>query len=177
MKSFPLNICKAITIHKSQGMTIGHGQFFEYLLLFLPSNGNTPGMELVALSRPTELERFALLNNNNELDYAAIMNIGKSKAYQERRNYLHELADKAKQDQENLIRELTELDTSIAKRTLHGGCMFLLKWYRSYTNSDRITLSRGMSYHQWKEHNQLLYNLIIQLTTVQFQLSPFHHQQ
>ena len=69
-------------------MTIGHEHFFEYLLLFLPSNGNTPGMELVALSRPTELERFTLLNNNNELDYAVIMNIGKSKAYQERRKYL-----------------------------------------------------------------------------------------
>lgn len=144
MKTFALNICKAITIHKSQGMTIGLHQFFEYLLLFLPQNGNTPGMELVALSRATELERIAILNDDTELDFAAIMNIGKSKAYHERRKYLHDIAESAKQDRQRLAQELVDLDPNTREPTVHGGCMFLLDWYRTYTQSNKLTVKKDI---------------------------------
>ena len=101
-------------------------------------------MELVALSRATELERIAILNDNTELDFKAILNIGKSKAYQERRKYLHDIAESAKRDRQRLAQELVDLDPHTREPTVHGGCMFLLDWYRTYTQSNKLTVKKDI---------------------------------
>ena len=51
--SIPLRICKVITIHKAQGMSIGKGKSFESVIISLPKKGErtNPGSELVAFSR------------------------------------------------------------------------------------------------------------------------------
>jgi ATP-dependent exoDNAse (exonuclease V) alpha subunit len=48
----PLHVRIAITIHKSQGMTIGDGQIFEKVIVYLPEAGSRsdPGLELDACS-------------------------------------------------------------------------------------------------------------------------------
>jgi ATP-dependent exoDNAse (exonuclease V) alpha subunit len=52
----PLQVCKALSIHKSQGMTEGEGKQFKKVIVHLPLNGNKcPGQELVATSRAVKL--------------------------------------------------------------------------------------------------------------------------
>ena len=36
MSTIPLRVCIALTIHKSQGMTIGNGEIFEKAIVYLP---------------------------------------------------------------------------------------------------------------------------------------------
>ena len=65
---------------------------------------------------------------------------------------------------------------TVVTHTLHGGCMFLLKWYRSYTKSDRITVKKNIV-PPVEIAQPTSVHLDKKLTTVLFQLSPFHHQQ
>lgn len=55
-------MCKSITIHKDQGMTVVKGQQFNTCLACLPTGKilNTPGLELVPCSRAKAEENFAL---------------------------------------------------------------------------------------------------------------------
>ena len=39
VKTISLRVCIAITIHKSQGMTIGDGEVFEKVIVYLPEAG------------------------------------------------------------------------------------------------------------------------------------------
>ena len=52
ISTIPIRFCKAITIVKIQGMTIGTQQLFEKLIVFLPNFGSrtSPGLELVAIA-------------------------------------------------------------------------------------------------------------------------------
>ena len=64
----PLEVCKALTIHKSQGMNIGEGKQFEKVVVCLPVSRNTcPGLELVATSGAVELADFAIGNSSTQL--------------------------------------------------------------------------------------------------------------
>ena len=74
------------------------------------------------------------------------MNIGKSKAYHERRKYLHDIAESAKQDRQRLAQELVDLDPNTREPTVHGGCMFLLDWYRTYMDIRSLTNSLSKKY-------------------------------
>ena len=52
----PLRVCVSITIHKSQGMTIGENEIFTKVVLYLPDSDSrirTPGSELVGMSIKT----------------------------------------------------------------------------------------------------------------------------
>jgi hypothetical protein len=53
VKPIPLRVCKAISIHKSQGMTIGPEEVIEKVVVYLPEDQReqSPGLELVAFSR------------------------------------------------------------------------------------------------------------------------------
>ena len=66
MTTVPLCVCVALSIHKSQGMTIGPGESFEKVVVYLPDKNqnqkSTLGLELVALSRATAPEHFAIGN-------------------------------------------------------------------------------------------------------------------
>jgi hypothetical protein len=58
----PLHVCKAITIHKAQGISIGQGHLWEGVVIALPEamDRKMPALELVALSRATEPGAFAM---------------------------------------------------------------------------------------------------------------------
>ena len=85
MHSIPLRVCKAITIHKSQGMTIGDGQQFPYVVVHFPeaSQHVTPGQVLVAFTRAIAPENFAL--GNTDITQKELKNIGKRAGHQKRR--------------------------------------------------------------------------------------------
>eukprot|EP00957_Ditylum_brightwellii_P079111 6016614-Ditylum_brightwellii.AAC.1 len=62
METLPLCVCKALSIHKCRGISVGPGKQWERVVVILPGKNqkNTPGMELVALSRVVDKESFAI---------------------------------------------------------------------------------------------------------------------
>ncbi len=77
-------ICKSLSIHKSQGMTVGHGKQFTKVVVHLPIGvrGNKcPELELMAVSRAVELNDFAVGNSIIELTKQALLRIGNTDAY------------------------------------------------------------------------------------------------
>ena len=71
-KEMPLQLCKSITIHKGQQLTVDEGQQFNACLAYLPEgrNRNSPGLELVSCLRVKAEENFALGCDLNELSRA-----------------------------------------------------------------------------------------------------------
>ena len=68
MTAIPLMICKSLSMHKSQGMTVGQGEQFSKVMVYFPVGTNKcPGLELVAISRVVELNDFAVGNSQTEL--------------------------------------------------------------------------------------------------------------
>eukprot|EP00956_Cyclotella_meneghiniana_P036736 scaffold129946_cov34-Cyclotella_meneghiniana.AAC.1 len=68
IEAMPLMICKSLSIHKSQGMTVGQGKPFTKVVVYLPPSGNKcPGLELVAVSKAVPLNDFAVRNTETEL--------------------------------------------------------------------------------------------------------------
>jgi hypothetical protein len=133
ISAFPLQICRALTIHKSQGMTVGEGEQFEKVIVYLPENAKTPGLPLVACSRSKKATDFAIGNKLQDVSKKAIQQIGTTKAYDARRAFLKELGEKAKETQQPTINGITALHEGEieSNRSFEGGCEFLLKWYRN----------------------------------------------
>jgi hypothetical protein len=65
--AFPIQICRALTIHKSQGMTIGEGERFKKVVVHLPDNAHCPGLPLVACSQAKKATDFAFGNKLEEM--------------------------------------------------------------------------------------------------------------
>ena len=81
MTAIPLQVCKALSIHKSQGMTVGEGKQFKKVIVHLPINGNKcPGQELVATSRAVKLNDFAIGNSLTQLTRQNLLKIGRTDA-------------------------------------------------------------------------------------------------
>ena len=87
----PLRVCKSITIHKSQGMTIGENEIFTKVVLYLPDSESggrrTPGSELVGMSRAKDLSCLAIGNESKNLSIQEIQKIGATKSYDLRRKF------------------------------------------------------------------------------------------
>ena len=57
INAITLMICKSLSIHKSQGMTVGRGKQFTKVVVHLPvgvGGNKCPGLELVAVRRAVE---------------------------------------------------------------------------------------------------------------------------
>ena len=121
-----------MTIHKSQGMTVGEGMDFEKLILYLTVAGQrtTPGLELVDFYRVKETEDIAVGNPVVDLTIGNITNIGNTLAYKTRRYFETMLKEKAFATQQPTIDAITQLDaTVLGGNTYEGGFNFLLKWF------------------------------------------------
>jgi hypothetical protein len=64
-----LQLCKSLSIHKSQGMTVGQGKQFKKVVVHLPiaQRNNCPGLEMVAISRAMAVGDFAIGNKKVEV--------------------------------------------------------------------------------------------------------------
>lgn len=101
MTAIPLQVCKALSIHKSQGMTVGEGKQFQKVIVYLPVNGNKrPGLELVATSIAVELNDFAIGNTLSQLTIQDLLNIGRTSAYNTRKLFLQDIRHKSLPSQE-----------------------------------------------------------------------------
>jgi hypothetical protein len=74
---------------------------FEKLILKLPieQTRTTPGLELVALSRPDSIHNLAIGNNTLDLYHMIIMKIGTAVSYAKRRLFLNHIQQMAPQTQ------------------------------------------------------------------------------
>jgi hypothetical protein len=83
-KAVPLRVCKAITIHKSQGQTVvGPAQTWKRVVVVgIParSGRTTPSLEQAAFSRVESKEAFAVADDI-PLDIEMFLKIGQGKAY------------------------------------------------------------------------------------------------
>ena len=131
IQAIPLRVCVAITIHKSQGMTIGPGQTFERAVVYLPETNSRspPGLELVAISRAMNPKSFAVGNELGSLSKMFIKKIGTSKAYDLRREFEAELTAKAETSMLQIKESIRSLDPNNEIKTYEGGCQFLFDWY------------------------------------------------
>ena len=151
--ALPLRVCRALTIHKSQGMTVGREVItsadgvtrnkhpFQNVIVYLrpkDAKHKTPGSEVVAFSRATKLQYLAIGNSSNQLDRTMLKNIGKSTANDKRRKFISSLKDKELRTQCRTRERIANLDKSSAQ-TYEGGCEFLLQWYNSYISNKYIT--------------------------------------
>ena len=133
--TIPLRVCKAVTMHKSQGLTVGEGQVWELLVVVLsPTKGGstTPGLEQVAFSRATAVKYLACASTEGSLSRERLLKIGKSPAYQIRRVFeaqLRELQETTTNEMKQLI---GHFDTE--EGDFNEGYNCLVKWYRERTN-------------------------------------------
>ena len=137
IQTIPLKVCVAITIHKSQGMTIGPREQFERAVVYLPATNSKspPGLELVAMSRVTSPSNLAIGNSFRDLTRADIRSIGKTAKYQLRKDFEIEMERLCQNSQQNVKQSITNLDTSTEGKTYEGGCNFLLDWFNRTINS------------------------------------------
>jgi hypothetical protein len=128
-KTIPLRVCKAITIHKGQGMTIGENREWTHVVVGMPneSDRTQPGLELVGLSRPTDLCYLAVLAAEGRCTNYMFGKLGKSPGCDQKRLFEKELRDRQANSQAWLVGAISDLDGH--HRTFNGGCDVLLNWY------------------------------------------------
>ena len=139
IRTLPLMICKSLSIHKSQGMTVREGKQFKKVVVHLPNNRRiVPGLELVAISRAVSIQDFAIGNEENDITKQRLKRIGNTPAYKARNEFLAKLKEECETSQRATLEAITSLDeTDDSEKTLDGGMKFLLKWYRenfTFTN-------------------------------------------
>jgi ATP-dependent exoDNAse (exonuclease V), alpha subunit - helicase superfamily I member len=136
----PLRVCIAITIYKSQGITVGNGELFKKVVVHLLMNSRrvVHGLELVAFSRAKGLDCLAVGNKAVDLVTDRILKIGKTKGNQAYKDFMAMLSRKEEETFQKFQEMITQLDDSTAEgneRTFDGGCNFLLHWYHSMIDS------------------------------------------
>ena len=159
ISTLPLRVCIALTIHKSQGMTIGPEQQFEKVVVHLPEqNANTtPGLELVALSRASSPECFAIGNKQSDLSKLKLKKIGSTKSYKERKLFQNKLRGMAQKTQHTAKENIKQLDpSSVGDKTFEGGCAFLLNWYNITTADTTQATVQNQSGQEQQHDDQLL---------------------
>ena len=89
----------------------------------------SPGLELVAFSRTTDPNSFAIGNNSSKLSIMSLRKIGNTPAYQLRKSFHEELLNLSKQSKKRTIRAITKLDPVSSNKSYGGGCAYLLNWF------------------------------------------------
>ena len=133
ISALPLRCCAALSIHKSQGMTVGPNQPFEKVIIYYPvepGRQNTPGLELVATSRAMSIECFAVGNPVQDLTYKYIQSIGNTPAYGKRKLFLADIEQRSIHTQQTTKERIKALDPATdTDKSYEGGSEFLLQWY------------------------------------------------
>ena len=137
IETLPLRVCKGLTNHKVQGMSIGPGEQFEKGIIHFPDGKmkNIPGLVLTAFTRFKQPNDFAIGTVSSSLSKQEVMKIGTQKSYQEKRAFRAKLATKSEKTMRRSIERITTLDTASPK-TYEGGCNFLLHCYRTNFSAD-----------------------------------------
>ena len=134
MTTLPLRVCKAISIHKCQGISVGNGHDWEKVVITLPTCDQiiTPGMELVAVSRVIDKTNFAINSSSTTFSKHDLKRIGRGPSTNERLKYIAELENLAALTQPLFEEEIAQCDVG-GRHTFDGGFDELVRWYRSVT--------------------------------------------
>ena len=134
MTTLPLCVCKAISIHKCQGISVGNGHDWEKVVITLPTCDQiiTPGMELVAVSRVIDKTNFAINSSSTTFSKHDLKRIGRGPSTNERLKYIAELENLAALTQPLFEEEIAQCDVG-GRHTFDGGFDELVRWYRSVT--------------------------------------------
>jgi ATP-dependent exoDNAse (exonuclease V) alpha subunit len=137
IETVPLRVCVAITIYKSQGITVGKGEQFEHVVVHLPLNSKrvVPGLELVAFSRAKSLDCVAVGNPASDLVSDRILKIGKTKGNKAYKDFMDMLSKKEQETFQIFQTRITALDSNTEEPTFQGGCDFLLQWYHTMVDT------------------------------------------
>jgi hypothetical protein len=127
--TMPLRIHKASSIHKGQGISCGKGLANERVVVGLAGKGGSAGLDLVALSRATEITALAVYDDI-PITREQLFKIGKGKGYDKKREFESKLGDLQAKTVPPMIALITLEDTSEVK-TFSGGCKQLIEWFHS----------------------------------------------
>ena len=135
IKTIPLRVCKGLTGHKVQGMSIGEGEQFKNAQIHMPQGmmKNTPGWVLTAFTRLKNSNDCAIATKSRDMSKSEILRIGNTKAYKTRREFRNKMAQKSGRTIRRTIERITALHSveEGEEPTFEGGCKFLLRWYRT----------------------------------------------
>ncbi|EJK71700.1 hypothetical protein THAOC_06835 [Thalassiosira oceanica] len=133
IKTLPLRVCYALTVHKVQGMSIGAGETFEKAVVHFAEGrmANIPGLMLTAFTRVKGADDLAVGTESNSLTVNDITKIGATKAYKKKKEFRKQLEIQSQQSMQRTIDRITALDNQNTAKTFEGGCDFLLQWYRN----------------------------------------------
>ena len=139
--TIPLRICKAISIHKGQGITVDENQHWKSVIVYFVEEGgkSQPGLELVALSRAKSPNDLFIGTPSSKLSRDKLMKVGRGAAYDKRTSFENYLKQMALSSQKPIVEAITKLDTETNDelKTFEGGCRFLCDWYRyKYQNTN-----------------------------------------
>ena len=133
-KTILIRVCKACSVHKMQGVTVGHDQQFTHCVCYLSNplenTASTPGMEVVLLSRAKNITDMAIGNKMSDMSTSHILKIGTTASYDQRKMFFAQIAREAKATKARVMKKVALLDTRAYNKTYDGGCAELLKWYR-----------------------------------------------
>ena len=78
-----LRVCKSITIHKAQGISIGSGKPFESVIVSLPKKGKRTNTcsEIVTFSRVKDISALATCGTKNGVILEKLKKIGIGSSY------------------------------------------------------------------------------------------------
>jgi hypothetical protein len=119
MSTIPLRICKAITIHKAQGATVGPGHFWERLVMQMAPKtspiSKTPGLAQVGFSRTAKLENLAIRDpTGNPFTVEQIKAVGTGPAYASRREFESKLRSMQEASQQ-VIRDMIIAESPVGE--------------------------------------------------------------
>jgi hypothetical protein len=129
----PLRVCKAISIYKSQGMTVGPGCDWGYVVVGLPGpndRSNGAGQELVGMSRATDIIYLAFADDE-PISLDMFLKLGKGKACDKKREFEQKLKNRQAASQEWLVNCIKSQDTADIQ-TFEGGCEALFSWFDQF---------------------------------------------
>ncbi|EJK52652.1 hypothetical protein THAOC_28052, partial [Thalassiosira oceanica] len=112
IKTLPLRVCYALTVHKVQGMSIGPGETFEKAVVHFAEGrmANIPGLMLTAFTRVKNAGDLAIGTDSNSLAVETITKIGTTKAYQKKKDYREQLGVQSQQSMQRTVDRITALD-------------------------------------------------------------------
>jgi hypothetical protein len=133
MRTIPLRVIKASSIHKAQGISVGPDEEIKRCVVGLSAGErqNTPGLDLVGLSRATVPDVLAIWNDT-EISRKDIIKMGRGKGYDLKREFEHKLKMRQAKTVPPCIKQITGLSDA---KTFGDGFEFLVQWFRAHTNS------------------------------------------